>query len=514
MAVYECNASFSQVAFTVEEINYGEISLLEPSERSVLAIMSVLMPSILPMILLVTSWQLWYIYNVNCRDQTCKLPLPPGSMGLPVIGETLNLVLMGAKFYKQRLKSYGNVFKTHILGNPTIRVVGAKNIRKILLGEHSLVTAYWPKSVRTLMGEGTVTHAMGDTHRHRRKVILKAFSHKALSSYVGAVQDVTRSYIQRWCQQGYVFGYPECKSMTFKTACRVLVGFKVSEKEHQQLLETFGEFMDSLFSLPFNVPGSGFNKGLNARHKLLSKIEECLQQRKEEGSGFDALSLMMGIDGEEKLTLEELKDVGLELLFAGHATCASAASSLLLHLAKNKHVVDRITEELRDHGLDEDDTELSLEKIGQLKYVSNVVKEVLRLAPPIGGGFRKALKTFEIDGYQIPKGWTVAFSIRETQELTEIFSESDKFNPDRWNSVSDDRFHYIPFGGGSRTCAGKELAKLMLKIFAIELARNCTWRLLNESSKMKYIPVPHPVDGLPVHFSQIPKNKRPRAFTW
>lgn len=79
-------------------------------------------------------------------------------------------------------------------------------------------------------------------------------------------------------------------------------------------------------------------QGLNARHKLLSKIEECLQQRKEEGSGFDALSLMMGIDGEEKLTLEELKDVGLELLFAGHATCASAASSLLLHLAKNKHV--------------------------------------------------------------------------------------------------------------------------------------------------------------------------------
>lgn len=60
-------------------------------------------------------------------------------------------------------------------------------------------------------------------------------------------------------------------------------------------------------------------------------------------------------------------------------------------------MLDRVVEELRQHNMYDDAGGLTLEQIGQLKYVSNVVKEVVRIAPPVGGGFRKALKTFELD---------------------------------------------------------------------------------------------------------------------
>ncbi|ESO95169.1 hypothetical protein LOTGIDRAFT_189041 [Lottia gigantea] len=478
-------------------------------------ILKYLSPAISPTVLIVVSWKLWNIYYNVSKDPTLSLPLPPGSLGIPLLGETISFIISGANFFRSRKKFYGDIFKTHILGNPTIRVSGPQNVRTILMGENSLVTTYWPTSVRMLMGDGAVSHAVGATHKLRRKALLKAFSHNALSSYVPVIQQVVQQFIRKWCHEGYVFGYPECKRMTFKVACQILVGFDMVQSEHQKLLTVFRVFLDNLFSLPLNIPGTGLSKGMKARKVLLAKIEECIKDKyKKSGADFkDAMMLMMDMSDDEKLNLEELKDVGLELLFAGHATCASAAASLLSQLAKNKSVVDKIAGELLEYGLDEDTKKITLDDINKLTYVSNVVKETLRISPPVGAGFRKVIKSFELDGYQIPKGWTLAYSIRETQEAAEVFNHGEKFAPERWNSIKDEKFSYLPFGGGGRACVGKELAKLVLKIFAIELSRSCKWRLLNESAKINYLPVPHASDGLPIEFSQIITN-RPRAFTF
>lgn len=119
-----------------------------------------------------------------------------------------------------------------------------------------------------------------------------------------------------------------------------------------------------------------------------------------------------------------------------------------------------------------------------------------------------------LQGCQVPKGWTVAYSIRDTHETSEFFSEGDKFDPGRWDAQApSDRFHYLPFGGGSRACVGKEFAKIILKLLLIELSRSCSWRLLNDSPTMKRLPVPHPDDGLPVQFTEVPPMRQ-RAFTF
>lgn len=62
------------------------------------------------------------------------------------------------------------MFKTHLLGRPLIRVTGAENVRKILMGEHHLVSTEWPRSTRMLLGPNTVANSIGDIHRNKRKV--------------------------------------------------------------------------------------------------------------------------------------------------------------------------------------------------------------------------------------------------------------------------------------------------------------------------------------------------------
>ncbi|XP_030896948.1 cytochrome P450 26B1-like [Leptonychotes weddellii] len=121
-------------------------------------------------LLLAVSQQLWQLRWAATRDKSCKLPIPKGSMGFPLIGETGHWLLQGSGFQSSRREKYGNVFKTHLLGRPLIRVTGAENVRKILMGEHHLVSTEWPRSTRMLLGPNAVANCIGDIHRNKRKV--------------------------------------------------------------------------------------------------------------------------------------------------------------------------------------------------------------------------------------------------------------------------------------------------------------------------------------------------------
>ena len=159
------------------------------------------------------------------------------------------------------------VFKTHLLGRPTIRVVGAENVRKILSGEHDIVTSQWPASFRKIMGDGCLAHSTGEIHRQRRRVIMRAFTHDALCSYVNPLQEVIRTYIFKWCQKSLVFGYPECQDMTFAATAKVLLGFDLNAMEKLELNSVFNIMVGNMFSLPISIPGSGLYKVMLIHNK-------------------------------------------------------------------------------------------------------------------------------------------------------------------------------------------------------------------------------------------------------
>ena len=117
--------------------------------------------------------------------------------------------------------------------------------------------------------------------------------------------------------------------------------------------------------------------------------------------------------------------------------------------------------------------------------------------------------SYNFQGYQIPKGWTIAYGIRDTHETAD-WPHVDQFNPDRWEELTNtsNRYDFLPFGSGSRACVGKEFAKLFLKVFTIELIRNASWKKLKPETEISYLPVPHPKDNLPLQFSQIPAFRK------
>ncbi|OCT99077.1 cytochrome P450 26B1 [Xenopus laevis] len=473
-------------------------------------------------LLLAVSQQLWQLRWAATRDKSCKLPIPKGSMGFPLVGETFHWILQGSGFQSSRREKYGNVFKTHLLGRPLIRVTGAENVRKILMGEHHLVSTEWPRSTRTLLGPNSLANSIGDIHRHKRKVFSKIFSHEALESYLPKIQLVIQDTLRVWSSnQESINVYCEAQKLTFRMAIRVLLGFRLSDEELSQLFQVFQKFVENVFSLPVDVPFSGYRRGIRARETLLKSLEKAIQEKLENTQGkdyADALDILIesGKEHGKELTMQELKDGTLELIFAAYATTASASTSLIMQLLKHPSVLEKLREELRGNGILHNgcvcEGALRVETISSLHYLDCVIKELLRLFSPVSGGYRTVLQTFELDGCQIPKGWSVLYSIRDTHDTAPVFKDVDVFDPDRFGQDrtedKDGRFHYLPFGGGVRNCLGKHLAKLFLKTLAIELASMSRFELATRTfPKIMPVPVVHPAEELKVRFFGLDSNQ-------
>ncbi|XP_077206387.1 cytochrome P450 26C1 [Paroedura picta] len=565
-------------------------------------------------LLLALARHLWALRWSWSRDRACALPLPQGSMGWPFFGETLHWLLQGSHFHSSRRQRYGPVFKTHLLGKPVIRVSGADHVRRILLSEHSLVGAQWPLSTQILLGSHTLLNASADTHRLRRKLLARVFSRAALESYLPRIQTLIGREVRRWCRApGPLAVYSSAKTLTFRIAARVLLGLRLEEKRFAALARAFEQLVENLFSLPLNIPFSGLRKGIKARDLLHQYMEKAILeklQRKDPHAESDALDFIIDSAKEygKELTMQELKESAIELIFAAFFTTASASTSLILLLLKHPWAIQKIRQELTAHDLPrqcccfatgrsptsqppcqktvggqeiqnkdskaphparpewktgtdprgegrpspsphmdrlvqktsgggaagserreeagrlfvrperpECDCQpyLTLEKMSRLRYLDCVIKEVLRMLPPVSGGYRTALQTFELDGYQIPKGWSVMYSIRDTHETASIYqSPPDTFDPERFwvpqeegeepKAAGSARFHYIPFGGGVRNCIGKELAQAILKLLAMELVSTARWELATAHfPKMQTVPIVHPVDGLQLYFHPL-----------
>ena len=434
--------------------------------------------------------------------QKSPLPLPPGDFGLPVIGETLNF-LREKNYAQKRQAKYGPIFKSHVFGSPTIFLAGATANTFLFANENKYFEATWPPSTRTLLGAASLAVQGGTFHRDRRKLLFQAFQPRALASYIPQMEEITQRYLDKWEKEKKITWYPEVRSYTFDIASTLFVGS--DRQTHPDIFHYFENWTTGLFSIPLNFPWTKFGKALRSREKLLKEIEEIILKRQQtEQLGEDALGLLLQAKDEngQGLELAELKDQILLLLFAGHETLTSAIASFCLLMSQYPDICQKIRAEQEQVNLE---FPLTLDSLKSLTYLDQVLKEVLRFLPPIGGGFRKVIADCEFQGYQFPKNWLVQYQIEATHRDRDFYTEPDQFDPERFNPErSEDKqqsFGYVAFGGGLRECLGKEFARLEMKIFASYLIKNYQWDLLpDQNLEISSMPTPRTRDGLKVNF--------------
>ncbi|KAI7883483.1 cytochrome P-450 cyp509A1, partial [Lichtheimia hyalospora FSU 10163] len=193
----------------------------------------------------------------------------------------------------------------------------------------------------------------------------------------------------------------------------------------------------------------------------------------------DLLMLMIEAekDGEAALTDDELMSNLCVFFIAGHDTTANAMACAAYYLAKNPDIQAKAREEaIRILGDEPRDIFPSIEQTRQMTYITKIMKETLRLNPPLpNASFRVAARDTEIDGVFIPKGTRIQVDIYESQHNPRVWQDPEVFNPERFalDGEADhiEGFGWVPFGNGTRQCIGMNFSLAEQRVFLSMLLR-------------------------------------------
>jgi cytochrome P450 len=204
------------------------------------------------------------------------------------------------------------------------------------------------------------------------------------------------------------------------------------------------------------------------------------------------------------MSLQQLRDEVMTLLLAGHETTAVSLSWIWSLLSTHPEVEQKLWDELA-HILN--GRSPTMQDLAALPYTERVVKEAMRVYPPVWALTRTALEDFDIGGYHVPAGSPILMSQWVAHHDPRYYDEPDRFDPDRWldpRYKTAPRFIYFPFGGGPRVCIGSSFANAEAALVLSTIAQKFQLRLTSTA------PI-EPVPGItlrPRHGVQVTLTRR------
>ena len=443
---------------------------------------------------------------MKITNQAKSLPLPPGDLGLPIIGQDRKLRQNPQHFREELYQKHGAICKTRLIGQNYIYLHGYEAVKFVLTNEDKyFVNTSFPNS-KKIFGETNIGMLTGEEHKKRRQLLAKALKNQALTAYINTIQDITQSYLEKWVKSEGWDLCAELNSYSLDLFLKLLLGLDSgSEQEISNYLRTMSS---GLIAIPVPLPWTKFGQALDKKEKLFVQVETIIIKRQEEKNfGSDILGVILAVQEQtnNNLTLRELAEQIVNLLLLGRNELSSALTSFLMLTIQYPKVLESLQSEQEQ--LDKLEP-LSLDKLKKMVYLEQVIKEVLRQAPPVSSGLRKVIQDCSFQGWRIPRGWNVIYQISSVLQDPDIYQQPEKFNPERFNLINaEDKkkpFCYVPFGGGVRECLGKEFAYLVIKIFVSSLLNNYSWKFKEDQDlTINKFPVSRPASNkVEVYFSK------------
>ncbi|GAV68637.1 p450 domain-containing protein [Cephalotus follicularis] len=465
---------------------------------------------IVPMIILLLT------ITKRRRSSSKRLPLPPGSLGLPIIGQSLSFFRAmksntAEKWLDQRTQKYGPISKLTLFGNPTVFISGLAANKFIFTSNSSGITSnQQSKSTRAILGDRNMLELVDHDHKRVRDALMLFLKPESLKDYVGKMDGGVREHLDMyWEGKQQVKVLPLMRRLTFDIICSLFCGFERGPKR-DEFVDLFPKMVDGVWSVPINLPFTSYNRSLRATARMRKIVRNLIHEKRvqlENGASphQDLITCLLSIrndDNEELITEEEILQNVIFVMGAGYDTTSTLITFLVRLFANDPVVHASVLQEQEEIAKNNPSGEsLTWEDLAKMKYTWRVAMETLRLFPPVFGGNRRALKDIEYDGHIIPKGWQIFWVAYKTHVDDRIFPEPTKFIPSRFeNQASIPPYSFIPFGGGPRICPGMEYARIETLVAVHYLITRFSWKLCGDDSFSR-TPLPVPSKGLPVQIT-------------
>jgi len=439
------------------------------------------------------------------RRPESNLDSIPGSNGLPIIGDSVKLLMDAPGFTQQLFAEHGPVFKFNAFGAPTVNFADVESARLILMNKDknfSSQLGWW--RVAKLLQRGILLRDFSD-HREHRRVLQQAFKRPVLESYATQLNDMLAKGIEQWPINRPFKFQPKVKSLLLDNAAALFMGAELGP-ESDRLNQHFVALLNATVSLSRRkIPGTSWYKGVRGSQVLRDWLMQQVPVRRgSSGDDFFTTLCKLSQDPENDMSTDDMIDHTVLLLFAAHDTTTSTASSLFSVLCDQPEWQQRLRDEI--NGLNKN--QLTMNDFDQLPLMDQFFKEVLRRYPPIFVVLRRCINAFDYKGIHIPANTMTNVNINALHHHPDYWAEPFKFDPARFSPEraehKKDMFQYLPFGGGAHKCLGVNFAEIQTKILLFHMLKNYQISTkVGRKMTFNHMPMPLPKDGLPVTLTRV-----------
>lgn len=434
-------------------------------------------------------------YSQQPRISRAALAHFPGTDGWPVIGESLRFLADPLAYSRHVVATYGPVSRAHFMFERKLNLISAEANEFVLLDRAGNFSAYrgWEPVLGQLFPRGLMLRD-GNDHRYHRRLMQPAFRKEALVAYDARMQPRIARAVQRWIEQRELLFYPEIKRLTLEIAADVFLGLEL-QSEIDEVAQAFTAVVDASTAINrFPLIGRSYARGLAARTRLVTFIEQRMPARRS-GKGSDLLSQLCRAEDEsgQRYSDSEIVDHLIFLMMAAHDTTTSALTTIVFALTEHEDWQAR----LRGRYADPAATDEALEEVDW------VLRESLRLYPPLSIILRRAVRECVFQDWVIPAGTAVTVYPVATQRLPQWWSDPDRFDPERFSAARAEHrrhpFAWAPFGGGAHMCLGLHFAEMQVRSVLRSLLLDARVQTPG-GYRMPYqlAPIAKPRDGLPL----------------
>ncbi|MBA3540649.1 MAG: cytochrome P450 [Deltaproteobacteria bacterium] len=407
--------------------------------------------------------------------------LPPGSCGLPFIGEALKFLKDPFWFTLSRTRQHGTIWRTKLLGDTVVFFAGPKAFSFFMDPENFTRQSGSPKFMQELLHPDAVPFLDGDRHKARKRLLLAAFTDVALDSYLPNLFTIFERFVTGWVTASAATDIAIADDLS-------QFGFDVADMlfaasdpltSNTTSADDFTTLIKGSFAPPINLPFTAYGRGIKARDRLRTYIGQQTA-KSGEGSALGVLKNARGPAGEQ-LSQAELEIEMLHFFFAAHGGLTAAIAWILTVLGEHPELAGRLRAEADAKLTDAVPDLATIRGLSQARSVSREVLRAFPIAPSTFLGIAK--KDLELDGYTIRAGWKGAGAIWATLQDGTTFADPTVFRGDR---LGDDAMNalphnaFVPQGGGhadGHRCAGEALIQLVMPAFASWFVRryDLTW---------------------------------------
>lgn len=360
-------------------------------------------------------------------------------------------------------------FRAFVVGGP------AANRQVLVTGREKLRWRSPGDPVTALLRRGVLV-VDGPEHDRYRSLMEPLLAPGALPDYVSRILQQVDRVAAAWQPGQTVDMLVECRRIALLIIMDILFSVDCWDdlpRLWQPILKAIQYISPGVWVLFPSLPRLGYRK----HRKILDEyLYEIIHARRSAAPRHDLLGHLIaaGLDD------EQIRDQMLTMLIAGHDTSTALLAWTFYLLGSNPGIYARLQKEL-DEALPGDPPAPSG---WQPRLLDEVIKESLRLYPPIHLGSRRLAEPLEVDGHSLPAGERLIYSIYLTHRDPAVWENADQFAPERFAPEGKHKqppFAYLPFGGGPRACMGAAFGMLETRLVLARLLKKFDFQLVSRN---------------------------------